>query len=298
MSAAIKLIGVTKTYGRSRGVTNLDFDVEKGTVFGFLGPNGAGKSTTINMLIDLIRPSKGQINILGLSSTRDSVAIHKRIGYLTGDMSLDESLTGRQQLEYFANLHGGVPERRIRELAKVLELDLNRKIKTLSRGNRQKVGLVSALMHDPELLILDEPTTGLDPLIQAQFNKIILNNKKRGRTTFLSSHLLSEVQEICDHVAFIGEGKILAIQDMNDIAAGAPKRIHVVSTDLKLLASLKKLPNTKVSKSTHRTIDLTYAGDVNPLVKLLAKHRVVDVTIQDADLESVFMEHYKRGKNV
>lgn len=298
MQPAIKFIGATKTYGKSRGVTNLDFDVEQGSVFGFLGPNGAGKSTTINMLIDLIRPTRGQIKILGLDSVSKSTAIRRRIGYLTGDMALDESLTGLQQLQYFGNLHDGVSVRRIRELAKLLDLNPNRKIKTLSRGNRQKVGLISALMHDPELLILDEPTTGLDPLVQAQFNKIILNNKKRGRTTFLSSHLLSEVQEICDQVAFIGEGKILAIQNLSDVAAGLPKRIHVVTTDKQLLTALKRMSHVHVTKSTQRIIDFTYAGAMGSLVTLLARHKVDDLTIQEADLEAAFMTHYQEKRDV
>ncbi len=292
MPNIIKLDDVTKTYGAIRGITNVSLEIPEGSIFGFLGPNGAGKSTTINMLIDLIRPSSGQISIFGLDSIKDSLEIRRRVGFLTGDMALDGGLTGLQQLTYFGNLHGGVPMKRIHELASLLQLNLNRRIKTLSRGNRQKVGLVSALMHDPDLLIFDEPTTGLDPLIQAQFNKIIIDHKKRGKTTFLSSHLLSEVQEICDEVAFVRDGQIISIQHMSDIAANSPKIVHIVSTNEKFQADFKKLKGSVVRKSGQNAIDLTFAGDINDLLKLLAKHSVKDVTIQEADLESVFMGYY------
>lgn len=292
MSNVIQLDNITKTYGQSRGVTEVSLVVEKGAIFGFLGPNGAGKSTTINMLVDLIRPSAGKILIFGLDSQKDSLEIRRRIGFLTGDMALDSQLTGLQQLTYFANLRGDVPMKNIGELASMLDLNLHRKIKALSRGNRQKVGLISALMHDPDLLVLDEPTTGLDPIIQAQFNKIILDHKKRGKTTFLSSHLLSEIQEIYDEVAFIREGQIIDVQHMNDITANSPKVVHVTSADRKLLAEFKKLKGVTVSKSDQNTVDLTFAGDINDLLDLLAKHNVKDVTIQEADLESVFMSYY------
>jgi len=297
-SPIISFKNVTKRYGSARGITDVTLDIQGGEVFGFLGPNGAGKSTTINMLIDLTRPSAGQINIFGLSSVRDSLAIRKNVGFLTGDMALDLNLTGLQQLTYFANLRGELPIKRIEELAALLDLNLHRKIKTLSRGNRQKVGLISALMHDPDLLILDEPTTGLDPLVQAEFNKIVLDNKKRGKTTFLSSHLLSEVQEICDNVAFIREGKIIGIQVMADIAAGSPKRVSVTSSDTTLISPLKTLPGAKILQSSQNQINLTFSGDINELLSLLAKHKVSDVTITDADLETIFMQYYQETSHV
>ncbi len=292
-SPAIELKHVTKHYGSARGIADISLTVDTGQVFGFLGPNGAGKSTTINLLIDLIRPSEGSIKIFDTDIAQSSVEVRRKIGFLTGDMALDGGLTGKQQLTYFAHLRGIARPKRIHELAQLLNLDLSHKIKTLSRGNRQKVGLISALMHDPELLILDEPTTGLDPLGQAQFNKLILDNKQRGRTTFLSSHLLSEVQEICDDVAFIREGKIIHVQHMRDITAGSPKHVRIVSADATLKASLKKLPGGLLTASDHNTIALTFSGDINQLLQLLAKHKVHDVTITEADLETVFMEYYQ-----
>ena len=292
MQTVIKLDNVTKMYGKSLGISDISLEVEKGAVFGFLGPNGAGKSTTINMLVDLIRPTNGRISVFGLDSKKDSLEIRRRVGFLSGDMALDNRFTGLQQLTYFANLRGGVPKNRITELASVLELNLSRRIKTLSRGNRQKVGLISALMHDPELLILDEPTSGLDPLIQAQFNKIILDHKKRGKTTFVSSHVLSEIQEICDRVAFVREGKIIDVRHMKEIIAGSPKKVHVSSADAKLLSLLKQLKGANVVNAGKSSIDLTFSGDINQVIKLLANHKVADVFIEEADLETVFMGYY------
>ena len=295
MKPVIKLDNVTKNYGSSVGIQDVNLEVEKGAVFGFLGPNGAGKSTTINMLVDLIRPTKGSISVFGLDSQKDSLEIRRRVGFLSGDMALDEKLTGLQQLTYFANIRGNVSQKRIKELAKLLELNLNRRIKTLSRVNRQKVGLISALMHDPELLILDEPTSGLDPLIQAEFNKIILDHKKRGKTTFVSSHVLSEIQEICDHVAFVKEGKLIDVRHMKDITQGFPKNIRITSKDKSVADSVKRLSGAKVLPPKGHVLSVTYSGDINDLLALLSKHQIVDISIQDADLETVFMGYYGGG---
>lgn len=292
MKEVIKLNNVTKTYGSAIGIQDVNLEVEKGAVFGFLGPNGAGKSTTINMLVDLIRPSNGSISIFGLDSQKDSLEIRKRIGFLSGDMALDEKLTGLQQLTYFANIRGNVSQKRIKELAKLLELNLNRRIKTLSRGNRQKVGLISALMHDPELLILDEPTSGLDPLIQAEFNKIILDHKKRGKTTFVSSHVLSEIQEICDHVAFVREGRLVDVRHMEGITAGLPKNVRITSKNKTVVAEIRRLSGAKVLPVKGHVTNINYTGDINDLLRLLAKYQIADVSIQDADLETVFMGYY------
>ncbi len=295
MKPVIKLDNVTKSYGSTVGVQNVDLEVEKGVVFGFLGPNGAGKSTTINMLVDLIRPTQGTISIFGLDCQKDSLAIRERIGFLSGDMALDEKLTGLQQLTYFANIRGGISQKRIIELASLLELNLNRKIKTLSRGNRQKVGLISALMHDPELLILDEPTSGLDPLIQAEFNKIIMDHKKRGKTTFVSSHVLSEIQEICDHVAFVREGKLVDVRHMEGITEGLPKNVRITSKDKAVVSEISRLSGAKVLPVKGHVININYTGDLNDLLRILAKYQIADVSIQDADLETVFMGYYGDG---
>lgn len=293
MANVIELKHLTKTYGASRGVKNVSLNVMTGSIFGFLGPNGAGKTTTISMLVDLIRPTKGHISLFGLDAQRDSLAIRRRIGFLAGDFALDESLTGWQQLKYLASLRGGVNEGRIRELAKRFDCNLNREIKTLSRGNRQKIGLISALMHEPELLIFDEPTSGLDPLMQSAFNEIIREYKQQGKTVFISSHLLSEIQEVCDQVAFIREGNLVAVRDMSEIAASSPKRLHLISNDKKLKEHLRGVKGLNLLPSEVPIIDCTYAGDINALVQLLSHYELDDLTITEADLETVFMKYYE-----
>lgn len=289
----IELQQVTKMYGTARGVQSVDLEVKPGTIFGFLGPNGAGKSTTINMLLDFIRPTSGSVKLFGLDAQNDSVAIRRRIGFLAGDMAMDKGLTGWQQLEYLGRLRGSFDKTYIRELAARLDFDLNRKFKALSRGNRQKVGLIAALMHKPELLILDEPTSGLDPLIQAEFNKIVLEHKKAGGTTFISSHVLSEVQEICDTVTFIREGRIIATQPVSAIAKDSPKDITVSTKSKDLLMKLQKLSGIRVADKTADMIRGTYSGDVNKLLRLLAGYTVESFTLSEAELESAFMKYYE-----
>lgn len=296
MSAVIKLDRVTKIYGKDRGISDVSLEVQKGSIYGFLGPNGAGKTTTISMLVDLIRPTEGKITILDLDSKRDSVQIRRRIGFLAGDFALDEALTGIQALTYFANLHGGVKIEKIKELAERLSCDLNRQVKTLSRGNRQKVGLISALMHEPELLILDEPTSGLDPLIQAIFNEMITEHQKKGGTTFISSHALGEVQTLCDQMAFIRDGKLIAEKSREDLTNSATKNVRVISDDKKLLTALTKIPGTHVQIKESDLIELTVADDINPVLSLLGRHKVKDVTITEIDLEAIFMHYYEDKK--
>lgn len=293
MKSVISLSHVTKFYGSVRGVEDVSLSVEKGKVFGFLGPNGAGKSTTINMMVNLIHPTKGNITIFGLDSDKDSLAIRRRIGFLAGDFALDGGLTGWQQLEYFGNLRGNFDKKYIRELAARLDFKLNRKFKTLSRGNKQKLGLISALMHKPELLILDEPTSGLDPLIQAEFNRIVLDYKRAGKTVFISSHILSEIQELCDEVAFIREGRVVTSKPLAEIVRGLPKQVRVMGASRSLQQNLKRLPGTKAEKTNDGMMSFTYSGEVNELLQLLSKAKITDLTIHDPDLETIFMQYYE-----
>jgi ABC-2 type transport system ATP-binding protein len=289
----LELTHVTKTYGKSRGVEDVSFAVQPGTVFGFLGPNGAGKTTTISLLVDLLRPTEGNIKIFGLDSVRDSVEIRRRVGFLAGDMAMDRGLTGWQQLEYLGNLRGAFDKNYVRELAERLDCRLERKFKTLSRGNKQKVGLIAALMNKPELLILDEPTSGLDPLIQAEFNALALDHKKAGKTVFISSHVLSEVQEICDSVTFIREGKIIETKTMESLGRELPKVFALRSADKSLQALIKKLPGVSSAHGTNGHLRGEYLGDINELLKIVAKHKVKDFSVHDADLETVFMKYYE-----
>lgn len=293
MTGVIELQNVSKTYGSSRGVDDVTLSLAKGSIMGFLGPNGAGKTTTISMLVDLTRPTKGSISLFGLDARTDSVAIRKRIGFLAGDFALDSKLTGAQQLEYFANLRGGVDKAYVQQLAERLDCDLTRQIKTLSRGNKQKVGLISALMHQPELLIFDEPTSGLDPLIQAEFNKIIIEHRDAGKTAFISSHALGEIQAICDEVAFIREGKLIAVKQMSEVTTNQTKRLTIQSQDKQLAAALGKLAGVQILQNAGGKIEASYSGPSATLIKLLAKHQIDDVVIAEANLEDAFMEYYE-----
>jgi ABC-2 type transport system ATP-binding protein len=288
----IELNNVTKMYGKSRGILDVDLKVPKGSIFGFLGPNGAGKTTTISMLIDLIHPTKGQIRLFGLDSVKDSYKIRKKVGFLGGDMALDEPFTGWQQLEYFGYLRGHYDKKYIEELAGKLDCDLTRKIKTLSRGNRQKVGLISALMHKPELLILDEPTSGLDPLVQDQFNQIVLDYRKQGKTIFISSHILSEVEQLCDRVAFVREGQLIANKPIEEFTIGLAKHVKIVSKDKSLITAIKKLPNISHLRVNEPLISLQFNGEVSDLIKLLTKHNISDVNITPPDLDTIFSKFY------
>lgn len=293
MPNIIKLEDVTKTYGASRGVTDVNLEVAEGSVFGFLGPNGAGKTTTISMLVNLTRPTKGTVKIFGKDVQELGLENRAHIGFLAGDIALDRGLTGWQQLEYFGNLRGTFDKAYIRELATRLNCDLKKRIKTLSRGNRQKIGLVAALMHKPDLLILDEPTSGLDPLIQAEFNKIILEHQKAGKTTFISSHMLSEVQELCNELAIIREGKVVTHTSLKEIIASAPRVVRL-STDGSYHPSelVKNLAGVSNLTPHDHSISFNFAGDINELLRRLAKHKLRSVVIQNAELEDIFMSFY------
>lgn len=291
--AVLELTGVTKFYGNTRGVEDVSLKVEPGSVFGFLGPNGAGKTTTISMLVDLLRPTSGSIRVFGLDSVADAVAIRRRIGFLAGDMALDRSLSGWQQLEYLGNLHGSFDKGYVKELAARLDCKLERRFKTLSRGNKQKVGLIAALMHKPELLILDEPTSGLDPLIQAEFNALVLEHKKAGKTVFVSSHVLSEVQEICDTVTFIRDGKIIDTKAMGALTRELPKMFRVQGATKTLHDRLKKLEGVSSLKAVDGSLRGSYLGDINNLLRVISASKVSDFSVQDTDLETAFMKYYE-----
>lgn len=289
---AIELKNLTKNYGTARGIKKISLSLESGTILGFLGPNGAGKSTTINILLDFIRPSGGSAQIFGMDVRHDSVEIHRRVGFLAGDMSMDNNLTGWQQLKYFGWLRADFDKQYVSSLAKRLDCNLNRKIKTLSRGNKQKVGLIAALMHKPDLLIFDEPTSGLDPLIQAEFNKILREHKQAGGSAFISSHVLGEIQEICDEVAFIREGRLVDIKPIVEVAKNLPRNIKVSTKSKDLLSRLSKFAGLTVSEIKDSTVHGTFSGDTNKLLRLLAGYTIENFSLSDVDLETVFIKYY------
>jgi ABC-2 type transport system ATP-binding protein len=273
----------------------LDLEVEAGEVFGFLGPNGAGKTTTLRLLLDLIRPTSGRALVLGRDSHRDTLAIQARSGYLPGELSLYPDLTGRETLLYLANLRGGVDWDVVTSLCDRLDCDLAREVADLSTGNKRKLGLIQAFMHRPELLILDEPTSGLDPLVQHEFYALVDEARDAGQTVFLSSHVLPEVQRVCDRVAFIREGELIALEDVAGLTGRAVREIEVVFAGPVPPAAFAGVPGVSevaVDGKGADTLRLTVAGSLDPVVKKLAEFPVLDLTSRLPDLEDVFMTFY------
>ncbi|MDE3204795.1 MAG: ABC transporter ATP-binding protein [Acidobacteriota bacterium] len=284
----IDLQDVTKRYRGGRGVEHVHLEVPSGRVFAFLGPNGAGKTTTIRILLDLIRPDSGTVRLFGQDLRSHSVEIRRRIGYLPGDLSLYESLTARELLTHFAHLRRGPPWSAIEELTARFDLQVDRPIRALSKGNRQKVGLVQALMGHPELVILDEPTSGLDPLVQSEVHQLVRDVARDGRTVFLSSHVLSEVGEVADQVGIIRDGVMVAVEE---VAALRRRAVHyvdvrfgggVVPEALTTLDGVTRLP------SASSEVRLVVSGPLHPLLAVLADAEVEDLTIREPDLEDLF----------
>ena len=295
MTAAILTEKLTKNYGKSRGITALDLEVQPGEVFGFLGPNGAGKSTTIRVLLDLIRPTTGRALVLGLDSHRDTLAIQARSGYLPGELSLYPTLTGRETLLYLGNLRGGVDWSRVDELCERLDCDLDKKVADLSSGNKRKLGLIQAFMHRPELLILDEPTSGLDPLVQHEFYALVDEVRDAGQTVFLSSHVLPEVQRVCDRVAFIREGALIALEDVSSLTGRAVREIEVVFAEPVPPSAFEGVPGVtqvSVNGKGSNTLRFTVTGSLDAAIKKLGEFPVIDLTSRLPDLEDVFMTFY------
>jgi ABC-2 type transport system ATP-binding protein len=295
VSDVVSLDRLTKSYGRARGVVELDLAVRSGETFGFLGPNGAGKTTTIRTILDLIRPTSGRVRVFGLDARTDGVAIRRRIGYLPGDLRLYEQLTPRALLSYFASLRGLHTLDEAERLAERLELELDRPVNALSRGNRQKVGLVQAFMHHPELLVLDEPTSGLDPLVQQTFYDLARETVADGRTIFLSSHVLSEVQHVADRVALVRDGRLVLVDSVENIRARAFARVEVTFAVPPSDDDFQELPGVRVLERRGDVVHFALEGEADALLKALARHRVVALDSHEADLEDVFLSLYRKG---
>ncbi len=293
MTAALEASGLTKTYGEIRAVSDLTLRVDAGQVFGFLGPNGAGKTTTIRMLLALQRPTAGQATVLGLDARRDSVEIHRRVGYLPGELELYPRMTGREHIDWFAHVRRNHDEAFARELAERFEVTLDRPAKQLSKGNRQKVGLVLAFMHRPELLILDEPTSGLDPLMQNEFERLVGETVADGRTVFLSSHELDEVQRLADRVAIIRAGRLVTTDTVEHLRRSAPRKLEArfpESVDPSLFAALAGV-TVSASEGTH--VALQVSGALAPVLRVIAEHDPVDLLVRPADLDELFLDLYR-----
>jgi len=289
----IETDGLTKLYGNARGIEDVTIAVEAGEVFGFLGPNGAGKTTTIRTLLNLIHPSSGMAQIFGLDSQRDSVAIRARLGNLPGDFGYGREASGREAVGLLARLRGMESLGRAEALAERFRADLDRPLGQLSRGNRQKIGLILATFHEPELLILDEPTGGLDPLMQEEFLALVAEERERGCAVFISSHDLDEVQRVCDRVGIVRNGKLIAVERMADLLGKARRKIIVRLSDSSGLTELQDLKGVSDLQVDGDRVIFQAAGDIDAVIKALAAHHVVDLEAVHPSLEEVFLGYYR-----
>jgi ABC-2 type transport system ATP-binding protein len=290
---AISLRGLTKDYGSLRALNGVDLEVDSGEIFGFLGPNGAGKSTTLRVLLDLLRPTAGHAEILGIPSDQATPALRARVGYLPGELSLPPNKTAGGYLRYLAALRGGAGVDRIPELAERFSLDLTKSIRSLSKGNKQKVGVVQAFMHSPELLVLDEPTSGLDPFLQREFLNLVRETNDCGATVFMSSHVLREVEEVARRVAIIRDGVVIDVDDVHALRRRAGQ--HIVlrfdqMVDPAWFAGLSNVEDVVVEGHTLRAL---LRGEPDAVLKVAAQHHVVRWQAQDRELEDLFFDFYR-----
>ena len=296
MTAIIQTEQLTKSYGPHRGIVDIDLEVQEGEAFGFLGPNGAGKTTTIRTLLDHLRPTSGRARIFGIETTVDPVAIHRRVGYLPGEFALYDKLTGGQTIEYFANLRGGVDAAYQAELIKRLDIDTSRKFKEYSKGNKQKIGLIVALQHRPDLLILDEPTSGLDPLVQQTFYEVIREAKAEGRTIFLSSHILSEVEKTADRVAIIREGRLVKVDRVDALRDLAHHQVELRFAGDVPVGAFAALDGVSDVTTDDHVLRLRVAGSITPVVREAARYELLDFVSREPSLEETFLAQYGRGE--
>ncbi len=296
----IQVEGLTRFYGRNRGVEDLAFTVERGEIFGFLGPNGAGKTTTIRLLMGLIRPTRGSARIFGLDCWQDAASVKRHVGYVPGDVRLYEGMTGAQFLDFLAGFRRGVDPARRRMLVERFEVELSRQIKHLSRGNRQKLALVQALMHDPPLLLLDEPSSGLDPLMQSELLALLREERNRGKTVFLSSHLLHEVERVADRVGIIRDGLLVAVATIDELKRQRTRRMEVTFSVPVDLAQLAGIAGVQVlqSREEGRWVELGVSDGLPVLLRRLSELPVVDLVYAPPDLDSVFLGYYQRQEAI
>lgn len=291
---AIITSGLTKSYGPVQALRGVDLEVEKGTIFGFLGPNGAGKTTTIRCLLDLIRPQAGSIHVLGLDPQVDPVAVRVRVGYLPGELNLESNQTAAQALRYFNELRGNESDWSfVSRLAERLALDLTMPIKNLSKGNKQKVGLVQALMSQPELLLLDEPTSGLDPLMQQEVYRLLKEARQAGATVFFSSHIIGEVEAIADRIAIIREGVIVEEAEPHQLMSMALRRLHIRFREPVDPQPLAAVPGVSLLEQTNAYVTVQVEGEMDGLIKALAAFPVSDLETERPSLEEVFLAYYE-----
>ena len=289
----IEVKNLTKTYGKARGISDVSFNVEQGEVFGFIGPNGAGKSTTIRTLLSLIHPTSGSATIFGKDILKDAPAIKKDIGYLPSEVFYYDNMRVKDLLKYSASFYKKDCRKRMNELAEIMELDLNRKIDDLSLGNKKKVGIVQGLLHEPKLIILDEPTSGLDPLMQHKFFELLEEENKKGATILFSSHILSEVQRLCDRVAIIKEGKIIKLEKISTLKESNYKKIHI-ETSREIGKDYFAIEGVTDLVVDRHKVDFLFKGDINAVMKKIATTHIVNIGVEEPDLEEIFMHFYEK----
>lgn len=294
-TAAIDCQQLSKRYRHrdTYALQNLTLQVMPGEIYGFLGPNGAGKSTAIRTLMNFIQPTSGQASILGFDIVADSVSIKKHVGYLSGDLAMYRKLTGREFLDYMEGVQPATSRSYRQNLVKRLKADIDKPLGDLSRGNRQKIGIIQAFMHQPVVLILDEPTSGLDPLMQEEFYELLGEARQRDTAVFTSSHILSEVQKVCDRVGIIRDGHLIAERSITEMTAEAAQTFDIVFAGKPPLSALKKIKGLRVSAQRGSTITVHIHGELAPLLELLAKQQVTKLDTRNLDLEEVFLHFYQ-----
>jgi ABC-2 type transport system ATP-binding protein len=295
MSAIIQTNQLTKSYGRSRGIIDVTFDIQEGEVFGFLGPNGAGKTTTMRTLMGLLRGNLGSVTIGGLDCWTQSTEVNSLVGYLPGEFSFDPGLRGAQIIEYLGHLRGGVDQAYLRSLVERLGLDPSKRFREYSHGNKQKLGLVQAFMHQPRLLILDEPTSGLDPLNQQEFYQMVAEIHAEGRTVFLSSHILPEVEQTCDRVAIIREGRLVTIDHVSALKAIRQRDVEIAFAGPASVEWFKQAADvTKVAQGAdERTLQLVVQGDLEQIIQIAGQHGATNIATHEPSLEEAFLRFYE-----
>jgi ABC-2 type transport system ATP-binding protein len=294
VDTVIQTWGLAKNYRGRPALRGIDLAVPANVVFGYLGPNGAGKTTTIRLLVGLMRPTAGRAEVLGLDTVRQREGAQRRIGYLPGTFAAYPDLTGEQYLRYLANLRGGVDRAHVLRLAKRLDLDLAARIGTLSHGNKQKVGIVQAFMHEPDVLVLDEPTAGLDPIVQREFLALVRETRDQGRTVFLSSHILYEVEAVADMVGILRQGRLVVVESVDKLKAQALRRIDLTFDGPPPVAELRAAPGVRDAQPAGHQVHVVVEGSTAALFEVAAPHRISQVVTHESDLEEIFMSYYER----
>jgi ABC-2 type transport system ATP-binding protein len=289
----IEIKNLTKTYGKARGISDISFNVEEGEIFGFIGPNGAGKSTTIRTLLSLIYPTSGSATIFGKDTVQFAPEIKKEIGYLPSEVFYYDNMKVKDLLNYSASFYKKDCSKRIKELAEIMDLDLNKKIDDLSLGNKKKVGIVQGLLHEPKLIILDEPTSGLDPLMQQKFFELLEEENRKGATILFSSHILTEVQRLCNRVAIIKEGKIVTVEKISTLKENTYKKFKVETKET-LAPYYFNLPGVNKLEVKGNLTSFLFKGNINEVMRKIAEIEITNLWIEEPDLEEIFMHYYEK----